>query len=733
MFIPLGSMADNGNHKDVVEVETIQELREAEDDGETVYELTGEAILTYQQGWRNQRYIQDETAGIMIDDDDGIITTDYDIYDGITGITGILSTFGNMLQFVPEEDPGEATSSDNEVEPVVITMDDFVNNFMDYQARLVTIEEVYFVDADQTFSNGTEYDISDGETEATFRTTFYDVDYIGDPVPAGDLNMTGLPNSRSEGDFISSRNWNDIEPLDAYDVTFNVVDEDNNEIDDAQLEFYGETIESAPYFFEEIPVGTYDYTLSKEGYHTTHGQVTVADSDLTHTAVLVEIDPDMVTEFPFEETFDGEEFPPENWSHYSLGEGGWELDDGSAYHDDTAEGEQANSWLITPQIQLPDDENMLFTFFENNQFMTEYGYSGVMISTGSGNPEHEHFQELYESDDGDIGVEDPAETLLSLGDFTGEVVYLAFNYQGELAHRWWIHEVMLDFAPGAIEVPDIATLREQEMGDLPYIITGEVFITHQQLGYRGQFYIQDETAAIVVDDPDGIVESEYDLYDGITGLTGHLSEFFNLMQIGPTEDPGEATSQDNEIEPVEMTLADLTPEHQAQLVVVRNVHFDHDEIEEETFEDNTGYAIYDDTAESQVYIPNDPNAVDYIGEPVPETPKDLIAVVGQFQAEMQILPRMLDDFMEPTTSVSEIDPLDLRIYPNPATDYVTVVSSDAHLDHVRIYNMHGQLVIEQSGQELGRTQLDVASLSPGMYVIEISSGDKISTQKLQIQ
>src|SRR5690606_15126970 len=38
------------------------------------YQLTGEAILTFQQNFRNQKYIQDATAAIVIDDFDGVIT-----------------------------------------------------------------------------------------------------------------------------------------------------------------------------------------------------------------------------------------------------------------------------------------------------------------------------------------------------------------------------------------------------------------------------------------------------------------------------------------------------------------------------------------------------------------------------------------------------------------------------------------------------------------------------------
>ena len=75
------------------------------------YELTGEVFLTYQQGFRNQKFLQDASGGILIDDTAGNITTIYNIGDGITGIIGELSEFGGMIQFIPSQDPGAPSTA----------------------------------------------------------------------------------------------------------------------------------------------------------------------------------------------------------------------------------------------------------------------------------------------------------------------------------------------------------------------------------------------------------------------------------------------------------------------------------------------------------------------------------------------------------------------------------------------------------------------------------------------
>jgi hypothetical protein len=194
-----------------VNVATIASLR-AGNMG-TAYTLTTEAVLTFQQAFRNQKYIQDATAAILIDDDQGIITTMYNLYDGITGISGILNVFGNMLQFTPVDDPGNASSSGNVITPEVITLAQLNSNFMDYQAELVKITNVSFADGGGTFANNAVYPISDGSKAIfNFRTTFNNVDYIGQPIP-NNATITVLPNSRADGDYVTSRFSADIQVI----------------------------------------------------------------------------------------------------------------------------------------------------------------------------------------------------------------------------------------------------------------------------------------------------------------------------------------------------------------------------------------------------------------------------------------------------------------------------------------------------------------------------------------
>ncbi len=206
------------NFPTVTNVSSIAQLRSQSSGG--YYNLTNEVILTYQQSYRNQKYIQDGTAGILIDDISGNITTDYEDYDGITGITGILEEYEGMLQFIPISDPEDATTNANSITPEVVTLDDLLSDFQDYQAELIKVEGATFVDAGVDFENGTIYSITDGSKGSfSFRTSFYNVDYIGTAIPSGAQDLIMIPNTldpdpngSTNQNFVTSRSSLDINP-----------------------------------------------------------------------------------------------------------------------------------------------------------------------------------------------------------------------------------------------------------------------------------------------------------------------------------------------------------------------------------------------------------------------------------------------------------------------------------------------------------------------------------------
>lgn len=185
-----GILIDNavlvqGGEVTVIEVSTIAELR-AGTVGSTIYELTGEALLTYTVTNRHQKYIQDATGGILIDDVAGRLGDDYSIGDKIAGITGTLATYNGLMQFIPTEEGEDAVSTGNAVNYEMLTLSEYLANPTAYESKYIAIEELMVADAEEgdgTFQNGKNYPLTNGGQEIVGRTQFFDIPLIGQALP----------------------------------------------------------------------------------------------------------------------------------------------------------------------------------------------------------------------------------------------------------------------------------------------------------------------------------------------------------------------------------------------------------------------------------------------------------------------------------------------------------------------------------------------------------------------
>lgn len=168
-------------------VDNIAELRE-QNVGNTIYALTGNAFVTFTHTDRSAKYIQDATAGILIDDNGGIITGEYNIGDEITGLVGTLTKYKEMLEFVPSVDIPEAVSTGNDIEPSDIEQVEMA----DYESQLVRLTNV-LVDASshENFEVSTHYALN-GNSQFDLYTKYSDLDYLGTEVPVAPQNIVGV-------------------------------------------------------------------------------------------------------------------------------------------------------------------------------------------------------------------------------------------------------------------------------------------------------------------------------------------------------------------------------------------------------------------------------------------------------------------------------------------------------------------------------------------------------------
>ncbi len=170
-------------------VSNLSQLRTQTPGTGTVFMVSGEVILTFKQTFRNQKYVQDSGAAILIDDPAGIMNTTYNVYDGITGIVGTIAEYTGMLQFTPTANAGAPTSTNNQINIPVVTIANLNQNFASLQGRLVKLNNVQFVGATGNFASGQNYNIQDPSGQIILRTQFYDADYLETPIPTGNFSV----------------------------------------------------------------------------------------------------------------------------------------------------------------------------------------------------------------------------------------------------------------------------------------------------------------------------------------------------------------------------------------------------------------------------------------------------------------------------------------------------------------------------------------------------------------
>jgi len=74
-----------------------------------------------------------------------------------------------------------------------------------------------------------------------------------------------------------------------------------------------------------------------------------------------------------------------------------------------------------------------------------------------------------------------------------------------------------------------------------------------------------------------------------------------------------------------------------------------------------------------------------------------------------------------------------KAYPNPASGFLTVKSDFTGDTQVTISNINGQIVVSSQYKGSFNDNLNISSLSPGMYMVKTISGDKIEVTKLIVK
>lgn len=177
------------------------------------YTLTGNAVVSHIRTpagtvtvstTRNQKFIQDATGGILIDDSAGKITTPFAIGDSMNNVLGQLVDFNGILELVPLQNQ-TVVSSGNTLTPQNITIAALNANVNTYESKLISFSGITItgtvasgattvtpLTAGQVFTTSTNYNVFDGTTNGVLRTGFAEANYIGATIPTTAFNITAL-------------------------------------------------------------------------------------------------------------------------------------------------------------------------------------------------------------------------------------------------------------------------------------------------------------------------------------------------------------------------------------------------------------------------------------------------------------------------------------------------------------------------------------------------------------
>lgn len=171
------------------------------------------------------------------------------------------------------------------------------------------------------------------------------------------------------------------------------------------------------------------------------------------TALLILCTKPAMADNPFHENFEGENFPPEGWTVYSLLDTtqNWTIDywqnitpggTQSAFHNSTSEEESVDNWLVTPLITIPSDGFHYLSIWSYLANSWGYKKSSLLISTGSPDPANGDYIEKWAgiSNDGWVWKN----FFIDLQEYVSQDVYIAFRYEGDpWGHSWNIDDISL--------------------------------------------------------------------------------------------------------------------------------------------------------------------------------------------------------------------------------------------------------------------------------------------------
>ncbi|MBO7491914.1 MAG: chitobiase/beta-hexosaminidase C-terminal domain-containing protein [Bacteroidales bacterium] len=133
--------------------------------GSQPYTIANDVTFVFHSG--NYTYVKDATAGLLVYGPG--FTTEFDEGDQISNLTGAFSQYQGQIEMTNVQNPAAATSNTGTVTPITVTMSELLANYSQYDAQLITLENVTFPNG---FTGANSTDITQGSNQITLYKRF---------------------------------------------------------------------------------------------------------------------------------------------------------------------------------------------------------------------------------------------------------------------------------------------------------------------------------------------------------------------------------------------------------------------------------------------------------------------------------------------------------------------------------------------------------------------------------
>lgn len=249
---------------------------------------------------------------------------------------------------------------------------------------------------------------------------------------------------------------------------------------------------------------------------------------------------------------------------------------------------------------------------------------------------------------------------------------------------------------------------------------------------RNQKYVQDASAAILIDDNAAILNGLAIVEtNAISGLKGQATLFNGVLQLVPTTATGVTAGAGTAVSPATLTIADIAANpagyRESELVFLGNINFTTNI--GTPFLLNTDYNINAGGAETVIFrtVLAEANYITPTPSNIPTT-ANMTALITRNGAIKQVVARNLADFSSLATSkFLQIE--GLKMYPNPAKNILNIETALNNKVSVIIFDIVGKQFLNSN---VNNNTVNIENLNSGIYMVKITENGKTVTQKLII-